>query len=309
MELAPLARQRFFDANGAPLALGKLYTYSAGTDTPKATYANRAGSTLNANPVELDADGYADVWLTSGYYKFVLKDSNDVTQWTKDQIAVPYEAALASAFYRDVVYLTSADSPYTVTQEDNGKLISVDATSGAVIVNLPEISTVILPFNIAVKLTVATNSCTISRTGTDTIEGSTSKVLSTANAAAQFVGDTDKSPDQWAFIDQGTVADGGVTRVKMATGAVAVPNKASKSANYTVTTDDDEIYVSAACTITLLAANTSGARPVTIFNTSSTATVTVAPASGTILGFSSVYLAPKESATFHPDGSSTYYAS
>jgi hypothetical protein len=32
-ELAPVARQRFFDANGDPLVGGKLYSYQAGTTT------------------------------------------------------------------------------------------------------------------------------------------------------------------------------------------------------------------------------------------------------------------------------------
>jgi hypothetical protein len=204
MELAPLAKQRFFDSNGVPLSGGKLYTYDAGTTTPKTTYSDRTG-TANTNPVILDSNGYADVWIDSGYYKFILKDSSDNTIWTKDQISLPSEAALASAFWRDVVYLTSADSPVTLTQSHNGKLLSVDASGGAVSITLPQISLTVLPFNIGFKLTNATNSLTINRTGTDTIEGSTSKVVSTTNASCQLIADIDKSPDQWAVIDFGVV--------------------------------------------------------------------------------------------------------
>jgi hypothetical protein len=210
MELAPLAKQRFFDSNGLPLSGGKLYTYDAGTTTPKTTYSDRSG-TANTNPVILDSNGYADVWIDSGYYKFVLKDSSDNTIWTKDQISIPSEAALASAFWRDVVYVTSADSPLTLTQTHNGKLLSVDASGGAVTINLPQISLTTLPYNIGLKLTNATNTCTINRTGTDTLEGATSKVVNTTNASCQLIADIDKSPDQWAVLDFGVVDFSGYT--------------------------------------------------------------------------------------------------
>lgn len=68
---------QFFDDNGDPLAGGKLYTYEAGTSTPKATYTDAGGGTPNANPVVLDAAGRATVFL-SGAYKFTLKTSADV---------------------------------------------------------------------------------------------------------------------------------------------------------------------------------------------------------------------------------------
>lgn len=86
MGFSPVIRQRFYDANGDPLSGGKLYTYQAGTTTPKATYSDPDCETPNSNPVELDANGYADVWIASGAYKFRLDDADDVTLWTKDDI-------------------------------------------------------------------------------------------------------------------------------------------------------------------------------------------------------------------------------
>lgn len=78
---------RAFDANGDPLSGGKLYAYAAGTSTPLDTYTTRAGNIANTNPVILDANGEADVWTTDGVlYKFVLKNSADVTQWTVDNV-------------------------------------------------------------------------------------------------------------------------------------------------------------------------------------------------------------------------------
>jgi hypothetical protein len=82
----PYAKVQFFDRNGKPLAGGKLYTYVAGTTTPKTTYSSASGA-ANLNPVILDSAGRAQVWLdATTSYKFVLKDRNDVEQWTVDSV-------------------------------------------------------------------------------------------------------------------------------------------------------------------------------------------------------------------------------
>jgi len=94
--VAPSIRQRFFSANGAPLAGGKLYSYAAGTSTPQATYTDNTGATPNANPVVMDANGEANIWLADLSYKFVLKDSSDVTQWTVDNVSNWAEAPTAA---------------------------------------------------------------------------------------------------------------------------------------------------------------------------------------------------------------------
>ena len=80
---------QFLDDNGDPLTGGLLYTYQAGTTTPQATYTSSSGNTPNANPIVLDAAGRVaeEVWLTVGVnYKFVLRNSSNVTVWTKDNI-------------------------------------------------------------------------------------------------------------------------------------------------------------------------------------------------------------------------------
>lgn len=69
-----------------PLAGGKLYTYWAGTTTNKKTYQDEGQVATNTNPVILDANGEADVYL-DGSYALVLKDSADVTVWSKDPVS------------------------------------------------------------------------------------------------------------------------------------------------------------------------------------------------------------------------------
>ena len=75
--------------SGAPGNGWKLYSYAAGTTTLKATYTDQTGITANANPLILDGAGEGSVWLTTGGYKFVLADENDVVQWTVDGLNVP----------------------------------------------------------------------------------------------------------------------------------------------------------------------------------------------------------------------------
>ena len=83
--LTPAPVSQFFDANGNPLAGGKLYTYATGTTTPLATYTARAGA-ANTNPVILNYRGEANVWLGNALYTFTLKNAFDETIWTVDGI-------------------------------------------------------------------------------------------------------------------------------------------------------------------------------------------------------------------------------
>jgi len=68
---------QFFDNDGDPLAGGLLYTYEAGTTTPKATYADFESAGENSNPVVLDSAGRAKIFI-DGSYRFVLHDADDV---------------------------------------------------------------------------------------------------------------------------------------------------------------------------------------------------------------------------------------
>ena len=62
------------------MAGGKVYTYEAGTNTPKVTYTDYSADPMsqNTNPVILDSSGSADIWLV-GNYKIDLTDSNDAS--------------------------------------------------------------------------------------------------------------------------------------------------------------------------------------------------------------------------------------
>jgi hypothetical protein len=95
--ISPTPKLQFFDANGNPLAGGKLYTYAAGTTTPLATYTDAGGLTPNANPVILDSRGEASVWLGTSAYKFRLTTATNVDVWTVDDITTVTLAQFAAA--------------------------------------------------------------------------------------------------------------------------------------------------------------------------------------------------------------------
>lgn len=100
------AGAQFFNNSGVPLTGGKLYTYQAGTTTPLTTWTTPSGLTANANPIILDSAGrpssagsIVEIWLSVAYsYKFVLKDSNDVTIATYDNVpGLPQPAVVNDA--------------------------------------------------------------------------------------------------------------------------------------------------------------------------------------------------------------------
>ncbi len=81
---------QFFDANGAPLALGTLSYYVAGTTTLQDTYADSAGTVANTNPVVLDGSGRLDVDVylgsTANYKEVLTSASVTVSPWPDDNI-------------------------------------------------------------------------------------------------------------------------------------------------------------------------------------------------------------------------------
>ena len=76
---------QFFDDEGNPLANGKLYAYSAGTTTPKATYTTEEATVEHSNPIILDSAGRQTIFI-QGSYRFDLFDENDVLIKSTDDV-------------------------------------------------------------------------------------------------------------------------------------------------------------------------------------------------------------------------------
>jgi len=87
-------------SDNTPLAAGRLYTYSSGTTTHKASYTDAtlgAACTYVSDGVgglyiALDSKGEAELWLGSGAYTFKLTDSSGSTVWTVDGVRDPSDS-------------------------------------------------------------------------------------------------------------------------------------------------------------------------------------------------------------------------
>jgi len=121
---------QFFDNNGDPLANGKVYTYAAGTTTPKATFTTQAGDVEAANPVILDSAGRATIWIV-GSYKFVVTDSNDVTVKTTDNVTAFQALAASNPAYFQTFSGNASQTAFTTSQdlgsEEKAIFVWVDA--------------------------------------------------------------------------------------------------------------------------------------------------------------------------------------
>lgn len=82
-----LPRFKAIDDYGRPMVGAKLYTYQNNTTTPAATYQDAQQSAANTNPIVLDASGEAIIYLLKDQiYTFVLKDQDDVSVWSQDDV-------------------------------------------------------------------------------------------------------------------------------------------------------------------------------------------------------------------------------
>lgn len=123
--LTPVAKMQFFDVTGAPLVGGLLYTYSAGTTTPQASYTDSSGATANTNPVVLNARGEADIWLGASTYKFRLCSADNTEFWTVDNISAPTSALSPVLSGNVTIDSNSAGPALKITQTGTGPVLRV----------------------------------------------------------------------------------------------------------------------------------------------------------------------------------------
>lgn len=133
----PFIRSWYADNNGRPLAGGKLWTYQAGTSTPKASFTSSLGTTPNTNPVILDSSGRASIYLEPGSYKLVLMDKNDNVIWTEDNVK-PADGGGGGIVDSDYVFdgysarFSEQFGPTTGLMDTLNKIIKITYTAPAI---------------------------------------------------------------------------------------------------------------------------------------------------------------------------------
>lgn len=175
----------FTNNSGEPLASGKVYTYEAGTTTPKAVYTDSAGATPETNPVILDSNGRKQVYA-EGTYKFVVKTSADATLYTFDNY--------------------NADTVYATTEAE---LVSLNSANVQIIIKesitLTANRTITAPLRIEKGGVIVTNGYTLTINGP--FEAGLYSCFTTAATQVVFgKGSLDKVHPEWfgAVADQST---------------------------------------------------------------------------------------------------------
>ncbi len=102
--------------------------------------------------------------------------------------AAQAQAAASSGLYANVI---SKSAHYTVVETDEGHLIRVDASGGAVTITLPDVTAFSTDFRIGVvKVDGSVNVVTVQRSGANTINGGTSFAVANQWQTVNFAGDT-----------------------------------------------------------------------------------------------------------------------
>ncbi len=104
---------QFTDANGLPYAAGTIDLYEPNSTTPKDSWIDANGDTLNQRPITLDAAGRCIIW-GDGLYRFVLRDADGNLVY--DQLSstlvsaamVPVVGAPTLALARDAMGITDS---------------------------------------------------------------------------------------------------------------------------------------------------------------------------------------------------------
>lgn len=170
--ISPIGKSYYYDSNGDPLNGGKVYTYEAGTTTPKVTYTTQDETTANTNPVILAADGSANIWLGDGGYKFMVTNSVDVEQFTADNLGGSSSAAFGGS-----VNTITVGTPITDVYAN-----SVNIVTAAVTLSLLSVTAADEGFYFTVQNNSGGN-VTIDPDGAETINGATSYVLADGGSA------------------------------------------------------------------------------------------------------------------------------
>lgn len=164
--------------NNKPLAYGKVYTYSAGTSDEASVYTDATMTTAAANPIILDERGSANVYA-AGFFKFVIKDKNDVTIETYDNLYYVVPSSEATT-------VTSISSTYTTTS--TAELIKVNTAGGSITLNLASaVGNGGLKF-IIIK-TSASNTLTVDPFASETINGNATYSMTANNETLEIISD------------------------------------------------------------------------------------------------------------------------
>lgn len=187
-ELIPWLRHQLFDDDGAPLSLGSISSFLAGTSTPAATFSDATLATANPVVIDLDAAGLPPdpIYLGNFGYKFEIADADGAVIQTIDSVENVGQV-FAATYGTQLVSESALDeaSGYIVPDDDTITLVTMDSTGGAdpCVVTLCAASARAKPLVIKNMGTVA---LAVTPNGSDTIDGLAAAYTVAASASPLF---------------------------------------------------------------------------------------------------------------------------
>lgn len=180
-----------FDSDGEPaVSVKTLAQLETEADAAAASAAAAASSATGAATQATNAAASASAAATS---------ATNASAFASDAAAsaTAAAAAAASGLYANVV---AKSANYTAAETDEGNLIRVDASGGAVTITLPDVTGFATDFRVGVvKVDNTANAVTVSRSGTNTINGGTGFALANQWQTVNFAGDT--ATGSWVAMD------------------------------------------------------------------------------------------------------------
>ena len=170
----------FHPTTGKPLVGGKVYCREPGTQNPRAAYQDAGGEIAHPHPIILDAQGSAIIFLV-GVYDIHVTDASDTDvetftnvegTLTEGQVQGAIDAAVSSVSLNYGVLNISSDTTLTAASAA-AKLISIDASGGAVEVTVPDPATMTnqVPFILRRSDAVTANTVTVKAHAAELFEG------------------------------------------------------------------------------------------------------------------------------------------
>lgn len=179
---------RVLDSDGDPVSGAKIRFFEAGTSTPKEVFSDADLTVSLGSTVYTRSDGFpvsesggsttVMIYIGAGLYKVDIVDSSNVTIFpSKDNVqgAVPLTDDGTPVTLNPVVVVTGTSNAIDATY--NGKLVIGNTSGGNVSVQLGAATVLGDGWNCRFKKSAAANTYTIERSGSDTIDGATTAVL------------------------------------------------------------------------------------------------------------------------------------
>jgi hypothetical protein len=132
---------RSIKPDGTPNDGGKVFTYVTATSTLATTYTDASETSSNTNPISLDENGEADIWLDDAIvYRIVVKDSTEtITYLDKNNIVGIPDLTSATISLGGTLTL-GGDlnvNGYSIISSDNGDINISPGGSGSVRIKNP----------------------------------------------------------------------------------------------------------------------------------------------------------------------------